>query len=336
MSNWSFSSIWNESLIEQDRREFVPRDYMWASELGGAPINIYYAMKGVAPSNPPNARSLRKFQAGHIWEWIVRLVLQRAGIIIAQQERIRVELPGMLMVSGKQDFTAGGKLDYDKAYYEIKQLDLPEMMANASFAIVEQLKKIHGDKPLTEIIMEIKSCSDVMFDRYAAIGANPHHILQCTHYLLGKNMNEGKIVYINKDNCMLLEHPVYNPSKSVEDYKRFVSMMTDIIKSGKAPDKMPEIKFDTLELKFSKEFTVEYSNYLTMIYGYKTPEEYRERWDKLLKSFNRVYKRCVTGSKMTQANLDVIEEAKRYFPMWDDLVDIGKSRKDELVEEEVE
>ena len=60
---WSFFKVWNDSLENGKDREYKARDYMWASEIGGSMIDRYLKMKGELPSNPPNARSLRKFEA---------------------------------------------------------------------------------------------------------------------------------------------------------------------------------------------------------------------------------------------------------------------------------
>ena len=38
--DWSFSSTWNDGLIPVERKP-EPRDYIWASELGGAMIDRY-------------------------------------------------------------------------------------------------------------------------------------------------------------------------------------------------------------------------------------------------------------------------------------------------------
>src|SRR6185295_1528178 len=79
--SWGFAGVWNQSLTVRQERPLVPRDYVWASEIGGSMIDRYLKMQGVQPSNAPNLRSLRKFQAGDIWEWLCALVLKRAGIL---------------------------------------------------------------------------------------------------------------------------------------------------------------------------------------------------------------------------------------------------------------
>ena len=127
--DWSFSSTWNDGLIPVERKP-EPRDYIWASELGGAMIDRYLKMKGVPYSTPPNIRSLRKFQAGNLWEWIVSFVLKRSGLIISQQNRIKYGYDGLLEVSGKIDFLGGGKPDWAKVKADLNVYDLPETILN--------------------------------------------------------------------------------------------------------------------------------------------------------------------------------------------------------------
>ena len=118
---WSFVDIWNKSIETRDQRTIYPREKIWAGEIGGSMVDRYLKMKGVSPTNPPNARSLRKFEAGNIWEAIMGYILKRAGIYIDSQEWVSYQYPGLFPVTGKLDYIAGGLPDYDKA---AKQMDI--------------------------------------------------------------------------------------------------------------------------------------------------------------------------------------------------------------------
>src|SRR3990167_9806570 len=72
--NWTFTDIWNKSILDRKERPTIARNRLWASELGKSHLDIYLKMQGEITTNPPNARSLRKFEAGNIWEWIVGLI----------------------------------------------------------------------------------------------------------------------------------------------------------------------------------------------------------------------------------------------------------------------
>lgn len=331
--NWNFAKIWNESLTSTERREPAQRDYIYASELGGPYIDRYLKMKGTTPTNPPNSRSLRKFQAGNIWEFVLQFVLTRSGILIESQQQVNHSIDGLLPVHGRIDFIAGGKPDFDRAEREVSALGLPDILNHATKQVIESLKAL-PEVELNKYILEIKSSSDIMFSKYERVGANPHHRLQIFHYLKGMGIGEGHIVYVNKDNCMLLEFPVFSDDKDLmKAYTDDISAMTDIMKFDVMPAKEPLVVFD--DFKFRTNWKVEYSNFLTMIYGFETPESYREAF-KNVSGWTRVYNRCVKGDKMTAKNLEIIAEIKKTFPNFDELVDIGKEHKDLIATDDEE
>lgn len=288
-------------------------------------IDRYLKMNGVQPSNPPNARSLRKFQAGHLWEFILSLVLKRAGILIEQQGWLEYKYPGMLSVTGKLDFLAGGAPDWARARADTGALDLPEFISIATRAIIDHLESVYGNETLKTIVLEAKSVSSFMMDRYEVLGhPAPNHRCQIFHYLKAKGLSEGHLVYVCKDDCRILELGVFNPSHVETEYKKDLEQITYYIQNQVEPRKEEEVLFDGETLSFRSNWAIEYSNYLTKLYGYEEPIHYREKWDKPVAAMNRVYKRCVTGAKMTDLNLKVIESARKYFGNWDDLVDKGK------------
>lgn len=323
--SWEFANVWNQSLTVRQERALGPRDYVWASEIGGGMLDRYLKMNGVKPSNAPNNRSLRKFQAGDIWEWLCALVLKRAGILLEQQTKLSYQYPGLLRVSGKLDFLAGGQPDWRRARKELSFLGLPEMLENASLAIINNLESRFGNDVLKTIVLEIKSCSTFMYAKYERSrqpGVN--HRSQEFHYLKALGMNEGHIVYVCRDDCMLLEFPVLNPSPVEAEYVADLTEITGYILNKERPCLEQEILFDEKLFRFEKNWKIEYSNYLTMLYGFEEPIHYREKVDKTIASYNRTFKRCVVGDKMTKLNLEVIEIAKKRFPAWDELVDRAK------------
>ena len=131
-SSWGLAEVWNKSLEKMEVRDPEPRSHLWASELGKAPIDLYLKLKGVKPSNPPNARSMRKFEAGNVFEWIVSLILKRAGVLKEQQHWCSHQYPGLMKVTGKADFIAGGTPDYVKWKKELEILELPNVFVRAT------------------------------------------------------------------------------------------------------------------------------------------------------------------------------------------------------------
>lgn len=337
---WEFARVWNESLTTRAERPPRPRDYVWASEIGGSMIDRYLRMTGVEQSNPPNDRSLRKFQAADIWEWIVAYVLKRAGILVESQEKLRFQYPGLLATVGKLDHLAGGKPNWKRARKEVAAIGLPEIIQTASLAIIDQLEERYGDDPIRSVVIEVKSLSSFMFERYESTQkADPRHAGQIFHYLKAKPLPEGHIVYVCRDDCRIVELPIFNPSDVEGVYRADLEQITAFIREGTMPKKEKELLFDDVTFKFRTNWKVEYSGYLTLLYGYKAPIHYRETWDKTVASFNRTFTRCVSGARMTDLNIKTIENAKRIFPEWDALVEKAKKvakERPEILNEEAE
>lgn len=311
---WSFYQLWNESLEEaKSTKPLEIRNKIWASEVGGAYVDRFLKMTATPMTNPPNPRSLRKFEAGNIWEAIVGYVLKRAGILQARQEWIQYQYEGLLPVSGKLDFIAGGKPDYNKALATISQEFnwLPEFISKATKNIVIKLKEQFPDG-LSDIILEIKSCSSFMFEKYERNGnADPKHKLQAFHYLKCKDMPEAHIVYISKDDARLLEIGVLNPSLVENDYKGDIETMTKYIQSGERPPLEKFIVFDKNFEAFSANWKVGYSNYLTLLYKLENQKEFDDLYKPITERWNRVVGRIKDGKDLTDNNKEAIDEMSR-------------------------
>ena len=312
--SWTFAKCWNESLEEGTPKKVLqPRERIWASEIGGSMVDRYLKMTGVQPSNPYDSRSLRKFEAGRIWEHIVGLVLKRAGILIDEQEWLKYQYEGLLPVTGKLDFIAGGQPDYDKALHSVKtEFEwLPPFISRATQNIVLRLKKDFPDG-LKKIILEIKSCSSFMFERYVKGNtASPQHKFQNFHYLKAKDYQEGHIVYISKDDARLLEIGVFNPSPIEEGYRKDIEKITGYVRSTTRPPLENMIVFDEEFCKFSANFKVGYSTYLTYLYGIKNLTEFNDKYKPTVESWNRVLGRITEGKEMTKSNIEKLTEISK-------------------------
>lgn len=333
--DWNFENIWNDSLIPVERKP-EPRERIFASELGGAMVDRYLKMKGVEYSTPPNMRSLRKFEAGNYIEWLVSLVLKRAGLIISQQDRLEYAYDGLLPVSGKIDFLAGGTPDFTKARAEMDLYDLPPFARKATNDIIDRFEA-SGVSEFKKIVLEIKSCSSFVFKSIEATEAPlKNHVLQAFHYIKCLGLDEAHIVYVSKDDMLLKEFGVYNPSPTEDVYKKDIETLTGYYRANQRPPLEPLIGWENG--KFSVNRRVEYSNYLELLYGFERPEQYRTQVNKIVTSANRVVKRIIDGAKMTDKNKEAIEGIKKYYPDFDTLIDEAKelAKQGKLVEEEVE
>lgn len=340
---WRFDELWNQAIDSLPDRPLKARNYIYASELGGDFFSRYLKMNAVVPSNPPNFRAKRKFSAGNIWEWVIGLVLTASGVLKASQLRGEVEIPGMLRVSGRLDFIAGGPVDWDRAKFNIENIqhvfassldETPVIISHAIKTVFESFRKQFEHTPLKQYILESKSVGSWMQKKLE--GSNQpmeHHVLQISHYLFAnKEIDGGKIIYISKDDATTYEFDIDRTKEIKKIYADDVKQMTEYYNNGFdprrplkfAPPKPPELYFGEGLWQFRKNFHVEYSPYLTMVHGYKNFEEFKLRWTKPLSSWNRTFRRCVTGANMTALNKETIEDAKKYFPEWDKYVALAK------------
>jgi hypothetical protein len=327
---WSFVQYWNDTLEKRVERPVTQRERIWASELGGSYIDRYLKMKGVEPTNPPNARSLRKFEAGNLWEAIVGYILTRSGIVQANQKWLKYQYDGLLPVTGKLDFLAGGTPDYNKARETIyKEFEwVPEVIKNGTLSIIDGLQQKYGDTKLKEIVLEIKSSSSFMYDVRERTGnADSHHVLQLYHYMKSTNLEEGHIVYICKDDCRMMEVGLMDNPRIEEVYRNDIEQMTNYIKNDVQPPKQKMMVFKDEFGKFSANWKVGYSNYLTYLYEFENQMEFDDIYRKKANQWNRVLGRVVRGDNMTDANKKIIAEIKEEFPNFDELVKVAKRTK---------
>lgn len=334
-NSWSFYQVWNQSLEQRKERPVTSRANLWASELGKSLVDNYLKMRGEVPTNPPNMRSLRKFEAGNIWEWVVGLVLKRAGIFLGEQKWNSFQYPNLIEVTGKIDFLAGGKPDWEKARVEIENLGLPEFIHRASENIIEHFKKQYPDGMKT-IVLENKSTSSFMFPLYEKFNfASLNHRLQAFHYLKAENLPEAHVVYVCKDDARMVEIGVFNPSAIEDEYKGYIEKLTGYLKANEQPPLEKPIEFDEEVGRFRDNWKIKYSLYLTRLYGYKDQKEFEDQYRGKVAQFNRVLNRCCDDKKMTDKNKVIMEEAEKELGKpFEKFVEIATQRRAVLEKED--
>ena len=325
---WGFTDIWNKSLLRVNERELRVRDNLWASELGKSPVDIWLKMRAIKPTNPPNARSLRKFEAGNVFEWIVSLILKRAGILQSQQEWVSFQYPELLQVTGKMDFIAGGQPDYNKWQLEMNNLELPDVFYRAGENIIKYFQEQYPSG-LDRMPLEIKSVSAFMFDALEKSGkGSKMHRLQTYHYIKSKNMPFASLVYICRDDLRMMEVSIVLGGEIEEEYREFIKIISDYHSKDERPPLEKKIVFSDDIGKFAKNFNVAYSGYLTMLYGYTNQKEFDDMFMPIVSKWNRVLGRIKEGKDMTDKNKEVLKEIE----------DVGfniQEIKDKFIEEKV-
>ena len=330
--SWTFKNL-NYETLRQLRPDKVRKKSgtVWASELGKSFIDVELRMRATEPSNPPDDRSLGKFDAGNFWENVIKNVFIRSGILREDQASGIYQYPGLLPVWGRLDLIAGGKIDYERSKCAIDRM--PDYVPKSLLAVIKNsLEAWQRDHPdgLKEVVFEVKSTSQTMFESYQAKGAGENHKLQLFHYLKMSKMDEGHVLYVCRDDVRLAEFPVFNPSVVEEDYKRWLTNMTELHKQNLSNEdlityyKEPLVVFDYQMFKFRPNWKVAYSNYLSLIYKkydsatdtskpYTHQEEYAEEYRNLTSKWNRVMARIVLDKPMTKSNLDYLKEIEAHF-----------------------
>lgn len=292
-ADWTFAGIWNKSLeVDIDKREVEPRDYLWASEIGKPEVDIWLRMKGVEPTNPPNPRSLRKFEAGNLWEWIVQLILLRSGIMHDSQVRVKHKYDGLLEVSGKIDFLAGGDFQFDKAKDMMEVIQLPPRVDYAMKQIISYLQDNYPDG-LTKKAMEIKSVSSFVMNA-CEITEKPMegHLMQAYHYTKHPDVDRTDLVYICRDDCRMMTFPILeNHSIYEEKYFNYIKTYSENYLKEEMPKPANPIEFSESEGRFSLNRQIGWSGYLSLVYGFESQMEFENKYKSLPAGWNAVLRR---------------------------------------------
>lgn len=338
---WNVAGLVNEVAIRENKLLY-PRDYIYASEVGAPFIDRYYKMKAVPATNPPNQRSLRKFVAGRIWEYVFRQIFLTTGVFKHAEVKVDATYLNCLSVHGRLDFIAGGLIDGVEALEKLEILQLPDFLYKIGERIIEAW---HG-MLLEEKIIELKAVSTFAMDmverKRAAI---PQHTLQAYHY--EKNgYCKGVICYVCKDDSRMAEFEI--DAKATEPlYMADIERMTYYFRKKKIPPAEKLVIFDDILVKFSKNLGVEYSPYLTKVYGYKTPDDYRkdigfiDKWNRTLTRMALIETgaKTLTGKPIvvTTKNIEVMQEINKSGYRFNDLlkmkVEAGKIDVEEIVNE---
>lgn len=337
---WSLSKIWNLALEQTQEREIVPRNKIYASELGRSDVDTWLKMQGTIPTNPPNDRAHRKFHAGDLYEWFVFLVLKKCGILINKQLPVKSQIEGCVEVSGRLDYIAGGIPDYETGQKKIDELiaelEMPPLFHQVTKNFIEILKKEYP-QGLDEKVLEVKSVAVFGFNKVEKTNkALAGHDLQNFHYAKGLQM-EGALCYISRDDLRMYEIPILpNDQKLLEKYEKKVKSISGYYLENQMPPAEPVILFDEDTYKFSKNFNVEYSPFLKKLYNIDSPDEYDKMFKQRIASWNRVLGRVAKGDKMTPKNIEALTDMRNFGFDVDQIIKEVVANAPAVVEEETE
>lgn len=306
---FGIAEIWNKALSNGEKREPQERKHLWATDMSKGLADVYLQMKGEKPTNPPNDRAKRKFEAGNVCEWVVKLILLRAGLLKVAQQRVEYQYKGLLPMSGKIDYVAGGKPDMKKIKEDLETMDVPEVFKRSTLAIVNHIAKKYPNG-LPEMPFEIKSIASFGADDMERKGkAIQPHLMQMKFYLNGSRYEKGMLTYICRDDLRMFEYEVTRHDKIEKEIKKFCKNSTDYWRRDEQPPVEDMITFDG---RFSKNLKIEYSMYLKKLYGYKEPRNYSDFVSPIVMRWNRVLTRIKKKQAMTKNNEKALKEMKEW------------------------
>lgn len=342
--NWSIQQAWNNTLETARDRETKPRDILYASDLGGELIDVYWKLKGVQPSNPFSNSAKRKMEAGYYYENLVVWVLQRCGMLQNTQGRVRlINDEKHLAVYGRYDILAGHDGNWSKTKddlaklfetYKAANLTFPfqEQVENLSKNLIEQLSQLYPGG-LSSKIYEVKSINSMAFWRNDMPIAVPyeHHKRQLTFYQKynTEGVTDASFLYIDRDTMSLSELPNYVEDDVMKDIQEWIDKITYYYRNNIEPPRPEFVIWDVKKKQWGFNWEIDRSPYRdkylegTNVDAIK--KDIKER-NKVLKSKEKVDK------AMKNEEFVGIKKYKKSF----ELIDAGSSVQEVSVKMKIE
>jgi hypothetical protein len=332
----NIKEVWN-SVAYKENKPLRRRDYVYASEIGNSIYDRVLKMRAVPYTNPPNKRSLRKFLAGNIWEYVTKQVLLCSGVFYSEEVVCNsTPFEGLPDVHGRVDFFVGGVVSSDEAMAKLQDAKFPEYLYMVAEKIIIALDGAEFEKS----IFELKSCSSFAMDKIERMGKPLYNNASQAGYYQKALSLPIILAYVCKDDSRM-EQFVINDNFD-EFLKQDLSKIAEYMGNDKIPELEPLAKFIPELGKFEKNFNVEYSPYLSH-YGFDTPDDYRgavsyiESWNRVILRFAMAeygYKDAKGNiPKITDKNKEVRREIESKGYNFNDIIE---ARKKAGLEEENE
>jgi hypothetical protein len=221
------------------------------------------------------------------------------------------ERKGLLPVSGKLDFVAGGTPVLDESLDALLgNVAIPELYRIQARNMVEELNKRFPDG-LIEKNLEIKSVATFGFDKIEKTGKPLNgHDVQAFHY--AKNTGRPTaLVYLCRDDLRMYEFQIDgNDPVLLKKYLDKIERITKHYESNIEPQPEPLILYESG--RFSKNLGIEYSPFLKDIYGFDEPRDYSDKIKGMIGKWNRVLGRIAKGAKMTPKNEEILKHIETF------------------------
>lgn len=270
MKPWMLSYLLTDLIGTRSKEKGEVRNEIWASDLGGIMLDRYLDMKGIPYSDLPDGRGLANFFLGEQIEAGLKDMLNNLGVAYTDNERKLYQEKDYLPVVAKPDLVvevSSWDAVREKLLAQVKEAEKLEekykeremSKLTRQFEVIKKFREKYP-KGLTKTIFEIKSANTRSFKARKEEGASLNHQLQLLTYLKAYNVNEGHIIYINKEYGNFLEFIVKVDDKELNKvWEDDVSKISYYVKN----DIRPPLVFDKNDwrFKYSKYYTMLYKNY---------------------------------------------------------------------------
>jgi hypothetical protein len=269
-------------------------------------------MRATLPTNPVNDRARRKGEAGTVWEHLCGLVLQRVGLLEGAQVKCEHQYPGLLRVSGKIDYLMGS--GGTQAILHVTDESVPPAFRRAGTAVGLALLDKYPEG-LPKAVVEIKSLGSFIFERVFTTGRpSRNHRMQVFSYLKSTGIEKGLIIYVCRDDARIVEIPVFLADQEVEDeYRAEIEKITHYHQQEERPPVPQSIIWDKDKGRFASNWTLEYSDYLTLLCPqFETQAAFHEYTKPITDRWNRLIRRMVSiqGGELTKGGKPILLTAK--------------------------
>jgi hypothetical protein len=311
---------WNKVVREERPPKY--RNYIRSSEIGMSFADRYQSMLGTPITNPFNERTLRIFDAGKVIEFIVVRSLAMAGILKSTQDWLELsETEDHLKVVGKLDALVGGFSGWDDVQASIDK-NLKEfgaglddgLLEGKATSILEGLKEMYPHGLPEPMLVEVKSINSMAFwkkgnrDEFGNFKGYNHNKLQLYAYLEMSGIQQGILLYVSKDDFTVAEIVVSRKDDELrEKFYTDITRMTSYFKNNELPTLEPELVFNESRGIFEVNWNVSRSLYLSVLYGYQTPEDFEKFHHQTILDINRALKHIRIG-KIKAEDYPVIEK----------------------------
>jgi len=309
---WSVMEHWNAMLNLTKQYPAKVRDYISPSDLGKDYWGRYQKMMGVEPTNPFEDRVLRIFAAGDEFHYLMRNVFKALGILKNSQDEpdkqgrnqwsVIPETEKTLKVLGKYDCLAGGNVNLEQIKRHCKEMNFSPFVEARTILMAEKLQEKYPNG-LPDILYDFKSINSMAFwaKKDYLQEAYPHNVLQLYAYLVANNVQEGRLLYISKDDLTIEEFAVYlDTPKLKQKLQEDLEAMTYYIKAKEEPPKPSDYVFDEkAKIKFQRNkksyviigsyvpnWEIERSQYFSLLTECKNVEEWQDKIKGKIKDLN--------------------------------------------------